>query len=172
MQAFVDWPYEHPALFFSIFAICLLVLHLASFRFKGFSLILIAIILIAISFLFVGLVYRPEPAAFSTVVALLFLYGCGLFVFLSELLLGGVGRFLTRKRGEKWIKEMDYFYLSIGVLGVLFSLNRIDILSGRFEGTDIVAPLLLTTAIVFRFIRTRAELGKWNELKDLQRLDR
>jgi hypothetical protein len=71
----------------------------------------------------------------------------------------------TRKRGEKWTKEMDYLYLSIGVFGVLFSLNRIDILSGRFEGTDIVAPLLLTTAIVLRFIKTRAELGKWNELK-------
>jgi hypothetical protein len=164
MQAFLDWANEHNALVFSIFSICLLIVHLAGIRLKG-ALAFLALILIIISFAFFALVFRPEPAPFSTMVALLFLYGSGLFVFLSELLLGGVGRFLTRKRGERWTKEMDYLYLSIGVFGVLFSLNRIDILSGRFEGTDIVAPLLLTTAIVLRFIKTRAELGKWNELK-------
>jgi hypothetical protein len=164
VQALSEWPFEHPGLFFSIFAICLLVVHLAGVRLKG-TLNLIALILIVVSFMFGVLVYKPEPIPFGSMVGILFLYGSGLFVILSELLLGKVGKFLTNTRGEKWTKELDYIYLSIGVLAILFSLNRIDILSGRFEGTDIIAPLLLTTAIVIRLIKTRAEIGQWNMIK-------
>src|SRR5580692_9845735 len=49
-------------------------------------------------------------------------------------------RFLTRKRGENWTKEIDYLYLGIGSLGIVFSINRIDIVIGRFQGTDIIVP--------------------------------
>jgi hypothetical protein len=45
MQGFFNWPNEHPALFFSIFSIGLLVVHLAGLRLKG-ALTLIALILI------------------------------------------------------------------------------------------------------------------------------
>jgi hypothetical protein len=76
----------------------------------------------------------------------------------------GGARFLTRKRGENWTKEIDYLYLGIGSLGIVFSINRIDIVIGRFQGTDIIAPLLLTTAVVFRVIKTRAEIGGWSKL--------
>jgi hypothetical protein len=162
MQALYNWPYEHPALFFSISSIGLLVVHLVGLRFKG-VLMIIALILIVISFLFIALVYRPQPVPFAVMVALLFLYGSGLFVVLSELLLHGGGNFLTKKRGEKWTKELDYFYLSVGIVAILLSLNKISIVTERFEGTDIVAPFFLTTAIVFRFIKTRAEIGQWNK---------
>jgi hypothetical protein len=163
MEAILAELSKHPVLVFSIFSISLLVVNLAGFRLKG-ALTFIALILLVVSFLFVALVYKPEPAPFSTMVALLFLYGTGLFVFLSELLLGRIGKLLTRMRGEKWTKELDYVYLSMGVIGILFSLNKIDFITGRFEGTDIIAPLLLTTAIVIRFIRTRAEIGQWNKI--------
>ena len=57
---------------------------------------------------------------------------------------------------------MDYLYLSIGAIGILASMNRVDFLTGRIEGTDILAPLVLATAVVIRFIKTRAEIGGWN----------
>jgi hypothetical protein len=41
-------------------------------------------------------------------------------------------------------------------------MNRVDFLTGRLEGTDILAPLVLATAVVIRFIKTRAEIGGWN----------
>jgi hypothetical protein len=34
---------------------------------------------------------------------------------------------------------------------------------GRLEASDLLAPVLLTTAIVIRFIKTRAEMGGWNK---------
>ena len=125
---------------------------------------LIVLILILISFVVIALVYRPEPVPFGLMVAFLFMYGSLLFVVLSEVLLHGGANILTKKRGEKWIKELDYFYLSVGIVGILLSLNKISIVTERFEGTDIVAPFFLTTAIVFRFVKTRAEIGQWNKV--------
>jgi hypothetical protein len=81
---------------------------------------------------------------------------------MSDALLGRLGRYLTNRRGEKWTKEMDYVYLAIGVIGILASVNRVEFMTGRFERTDILAPLLLVTAVVIRLIKTRAEIGGWN----------
>ncbi len=164
MRAIYDELMSHPALVFSMFSISLLGLHLAGFKFKG-GLTLLALLLVVVSFLFGALTYKPEPVPFGTMVAVLLLYGCGLFVVLSELLGNSLGKFLTKKRGEKWTKELDYVYLFMGMFGILLSLNKIEILSDRVQGTDIVAPLLLRTAIVVRFIKTRAEIGEWNKLK-------
>jgi hypothetical protein len=164
VQAIHDELMKHPALVFSIFSIALLVVHFAGVKFRG-VLTIIALILVVVAFLFGALAYQPQPVPLNEMVAVLLLYGCGLFVFLSELLAGKVGKFLTRKRGEKWTKELDYIYMFIGVIGVVFSLNRVEIFSGRVQGTDIIAPLLLTTAIVIRLIRTRAEIGEWNKIK-------
>ena len=112
--------------------------------------------------LFVVLFYNPEPIALSLLIAVLFLYGAVLFVWLSDALLGRLGKYLTKQRGEKWTKEMDYVYLAIGVLGILASVNRIEFVTGRFERSDILAPLFLVTAVVIRIIKTRAEIGGWN----------
>jgi hypothetical protein len=72
---------------------------------------------------------------------------------------------LTAQRGEKWIKEMDYLYLAIGAAGVLVSVNRIEFVTGRFDGSDILGPLFLVTALVIRLIKTRADIGGWNRLQ-------
>jgi len=36
------------------------------------------------------------------------------YIFLCEVLLRGGVEWLTKKRGEKWVKELDYFYLLFG----------------------------------------------------------
>jgi hypothetical protein len=115
--------------------------------------------------LFGALAYSQEPTPFVRVASVLIAYGAVLFVLLSELLLRGLAKFLTSKRGEKWTKEMDYFYLTLGILGIIGSLGRIQFLTGRFEKVDIIAPILLMTAVVIRFIKTRAEIGEWNKLQ-------
>jgi hypothetical protein len=97
------------------------------------------------------------------VAAFLFVYGVALYVLLCELLLRGFACFLTAKRGEKWVKELDYIYLTLGSLGILGSINRLDFISGRFSKADILAPLVLATAVVIRFIKTRAEINGWNK---------
>jgi hypothetical protein len=99
-----------------------------------------------------------HPLPFSNVSAVLFAYGVMLFVLLSEAMLRGVANFLTAKRGEKWTTEIDYIYLAIGSIGILASLSRIEVLTGRVAGTEILAPLVLTTAIVIRFIKTGISL--------------
>jgi hypothetical protein len=112
---------------------------------------------------FLILSQAPEPISFTLIAALLVIYGVTLFAILSDLMIWRLAKYLTAKRGEKWTKEMDYVYLTIGAAGILASLNRIEFLTGRFEGVDIIAPLVLTTAVVIRFIKTRAEIGGWNK---------
>lgn len=102
-----------------------------------------------------------EPAALAV---LIWSYGCLIFIGLSSVLQTSFGELLTRKRGEKWVKEIDYLYLLIGSLGVLGTLNRLPMSSHTLSGFDTIAPLTLATAIVLRLIKTRAEIGGWNKL--------
>jgi hypothetical protein len=112
---------------------------------------------------FIVLARTREPINLSDLAAMLLLYGVSLFAILGDMLMGGLAKYLTAKRGEKWTKELDYVYLSIGSVGVLGTLNKLDFLKGRSEWTDVIAPLVLTTAIVIRFIKTRAEIDGWNK---------
>jgi hypothetical protein len=57
------------------------------------------------------------------------------------------------------VKELDYIYLALGSTGILASINRLPFVTGKIDSGDILAPLLLTTAVVIRFIKTRAEGG-------------
>jgi hypothetical protein len=91
-------------------------------------------------------------------------YGMVLYVFIGESLLWGIAARLTRWRGEKWVKELDYIYLLLGAVGILGSVNRLEFVAGRFSRADLFGPLILTTAIVIRLIKTRADIGGWNKL--------
>jgi hypothetical protein len=113
--------------------------------------------------IFVIVARTREAISESELTSLLLLYRVSLFVILGDILMGGLAGYLTAKRGEKWTKELDYVYLSIGSLGIVGTLNKLDFLSGRSEWTDVIAPLVLTTAIVIRFIKTRAEIEGWNK---------
>jgi hypothetical protein len=159
-----EWLSRHSEMVFCFGAAFILLIH---FRFKGHGrwvmLLLFTSLVVASAFIFIVLSRKPEAIPFKNVASVLLIYGVGLFVILSALMLSGFARYLTVKRGEKWIKEIDYLYLSIGALGILASMNRVDFLTGRLEGTDILAPLVLATAVVIRFIKTRAEIAGWNK---------
>jgi hypothetical protein len=93
----------------------------------------------------------------------LYVYSVGLFVLISEGLLWKGAKYLTEKRGSKWVKELDYIYLGLGAIGVLGSLSRVEGLPGRTTELDILGPVILATALVLRFIKTRAEIGEWTK---------
>jgi hypothetical protein len=96
---------------------------------------------------------------------LLLMYAASLFVILSDILLAGGAAYLTKTRGERWVKEMDYVYLSLGALGVFGTLNRLDILRGPILNDEKIGLAILAMAIVVRLLKTRAEVGGWNKLQ-------
>jgi hypothetical protein len=133
------------------------------FRFlRGYDWLLFLLLLILAAFGFVAFMFEPIVYIMD-VFLIMGVYGITLYIVLCEILLQGVAQWLTKKRGEKWVKELDYFYLALGLVGILGSVNRIDRVSGRFSNVDILAPMVLVTAVVIRFIKTRAEIGGWNK---------
>ena len=77
----------------------------------------------------------------------------------GEILLHGVAERLTIKRGEEWVKELDYIYLSLGSVGIIGAINRSDAVTDRITKADLFVPAITATAIVVRFIKTRAEIS-------------
>ena len=93
-------------------------------------------------------------------------YSAALFVFLSDMLMSGGAAWLTRKRGEHRTKEIDYVYLGLGFLGLMFSLGKLQNVSRNFDLLPgMFGPMLVTAAIVLRIIKTRAEISGWNKIK-------
>jgi hypothetical protein len=62
-----------------------------------------------------------------------------------------------------WVKEIDDICLLAGAFGIIGSVNSVEEITHRFTKTDIVGPAVLTTAIVLRWVKTRAETGGWNK---------
>ena len=92
-------------------------------------------------------------------------YAIGLFVWLSDILMNGGAARLTKWRGEKWTKEIDYVYLSIGAFGLITSLGQLPNVSHKITMPMMFGPFVIATAIVIRAIKTRAEIDGWNRLK-------
>ena len=145
------------------FAVLLALVQYAVPPVPAFHLIFLPIFMLPIVAAFVVLAMIPEPVRFSTIAAMLVMYGVALFMFLDALMLRNLATTLTRWRGEKWVKEMDYLYLSLGSVGVIFSLSKVQVLTGRVESGDALAPLLLATAVVIRVLKTRADIAGWNK---------
>jgi len=144
------WVDEHRFIIISLFLVGFLLFH--RFRWLGGApiLVLLALLIVLAVFGFVAMIFEPVELV-------------ALYIFLCELLLDGGNRWLTNMRGEKWVKELDYLYLALGIVGILGSVNKIDQIRGRFSRVDILAPLVLVTAVVIRLIKTRAEIGSWNK---------
>src|ERR1700688_1964057 len=105
---------------------------------------------------------RSDLPLLKAVLSLL-VYGVMLFTMFSDFLLGDLAQFLTRIRGQQWVKELDYLYLMLGAFGIIGTLNSVDAVGGKLTGRyDIVGPLLIVSGIVVRIIKTRAEIGEWN----------
>jgi hypothetical protein len=161
VQSALEYFQTHHELIFYFGAAAIWLLHF--FRQSARIAVIIFSVIGVVVVIFVVLARTREAMSVSELTSLLLLYGVSLFVILGDILIGGLARYLTAKRGEKWTKELDYVYLSIGSLGIGGTLNKLDFLRGRSEWADVIAPLVLTTAIVIRFIKTRAEIEGWNK---------
>lgn len=108
-----------------------------------------------------------QRVPYWVVVSFVFSYGALLYVMLSEMLLTGGARGLTKARGEQWPKELDYIYLAFGAFGLAHTLNRLEIVTDGVVYPTFLSTVLLTTALVVRLIKTRAEVNGWNKLENL-----
>ncbi|MEH2592225.1 hypothetical protein [Bradyrhizobium sp. AZCC 1721] len=107
----------------------------------------------------------PQTVTLRQMGVTLVIYAAALYALICDGLRFGWAARLTKMRGEKWIKELDYVYLSLGALGILGSINRLDLApSGHYTRLDFLGPIILTTALVVRFVKTRADIGGWNKL--------
>jgi hypothetical protein len=119
---------------------------------------------IVVIFGFVAEVFIPDNGIlFRQLATLLIVYGISLYIILSDAMLLGLASYLTKKWGRNWVKAMDYPYLFLGTLGILMSASRLDIVTDRFSRIDILGPLVVTTAVIIRFVKTRADIAGWNE---------
>jgi hypothetical protein len=110
---------------------------------------------------FLGLGFYNE-IRFRDVLLAVLCYSAVLFVFLSELLMKGGAAWLTKRRGEKWIKEIDYFYLALAAAGLVISIGQLQAVSDKISLPGTIGTLVLATAIVLRAIKTRTDIGGWN----------
>ncbi len=118
-------------------------------------------------FVFVANTILPERTIdFGQAISFLVMFGSALYAVLCDALRFGMAAYLTRKRGEKWIKELDYVYLTLGAFGVVGSMNRLELAGGHYTQLDLLAPLVLTSAIVIRLVKTRADIEGWNKQKE------
>jgi len=158
MPALPAWMNEHRLLIIYLFLGCCLCAHF--FRVLGrYDWVLFLFLMLVAAFGFLAFMF--EPVGIWDVVLFLGVWGIALYIFLGEILLE-VAPWLTKTRGEQWAKELDYVYLGLGLVGILGSVNRIEQVSGRFSQVDILAPMVLVTAVVIRFLKTRAEIGGWH----------
>jgi len=112
----------------------------------------------------IGLVSARPLVRFSTIITCVFVYAVSLFVPLSEILtLFGGGAALTRWRGEKWVKELDYVYFALRELGAVLAVNRMNAVGEKLSLPDLFVPIVLASALVVRVIKTRSEINEWNK---------
>lgn len=152
--------------FFAFAAVVLLCCHLllkSHDRWKGIRL-LSAVVLLAAPLIVIALASARPLVRFSTIVTCVFVYAVSLFVVLSEILtLFGGAAALTRWRGEKWVKELDYVYFAFGSLGAILAVNRMNAVGEKLSLPDLFVPIAMASALVVRVIKTRTEINEWNK---------
>jgi hypothetical protein len=144
-------------------AIALLIAHLFR-KTKDGETSLSNFMVVATESIFLLLMLAPTEMSLGRMISLVLMYGVAGFVVLSTYMMKGLAERLTKWRSEKWVKELDYVYLTFGSAGIIASVNRLPFVTGKIDAGDLLAPWLLTTAVVIRFIKTRAEIGGWNKL--------
>jgi membrane protease YdiL (CAAX protease family) len=100
-----------------------------------------------------------------TLAIAVFLFGASLFMILDEAMYRGVGRWLTKRLGgNNWVKQIDYIYLLMGSAGIVVSLNRLSMVTGKIEFLNDIGPLVLAAAIAIRLTKTRIEVNGWDKI--------
>lgn len=158
----LDDSYKEPLVVFMM--VIFLVAHFF-FKKRDFMIILLmGVCVIVVIFGFVAEIFIPDNGIlFRQLATLLIVYGISLYIILCDTMLLGLANWLTKKWGPNWVKAMDYPYLILGALGILMSASRLDIVTDRFSRIDILGPLVVTTAVVIRFVKTRADIAGWNK---------
>jgi hypothetical protein len=132
-------------------------------KYVAVRLLFLGVLTGAASTVFFELYSNPgSKMALDQLIAALIAYGAALYTGLCQLLQSAYGKRLTVWRGDKWAKELDYPYLFIGGLGLVVSMNRLDTVSNHLVGVEIIGPLIVTTAIAIRLVKTRVEIAGWN----------
>jgi hypothetical protein len=70
---------------------------------------------------------------------------------------------VTKWRGDKWTKELDYPYLILGGIGVVLAIGRPSLETGRVSLPQTIGLIAVSIALVLRAIKTRAEINGWNK---------
>ena len=96
-------------------------------------------------------------------------YGVTLIYFVSFFMLLSYiarenGRDLTRSRGERWVKELDYIYLVFALVGLFFSITKSTSSTHDWKTLEKMGPFLVATAIAIRMLKTRTEINEWHKL--------
>lgn len=93
------------------------------------------------------------------------------FVFACDALTSGLAEWLTRHRGELWVKEIDYIYLSLASLGIASSVFKLQKPGGATDLSmvDWFGPIVLSLALALRMVKTRAEVNEWNKMSTWER---
>lgn len=100
---------------------------------------------------------RPDFVLYFIIYAA---YAAAMFVAISDGILLLSGR-LTRWRGEKWVKELDYVYLALAAVGVIFAIGQLELSRDSFKLPAPYSLLMVCTALIIRAVKTRAEIGNW-----------
>ena len=115
--------------------------------------------------LYLYLTPREVKIDFFYLLSLNLFWAVLLFITISIILIGGGSKQLTIWRGEKWVKELDYIYLGFGMLGAITSISNMQNVENKiFTISDLYGPWLVSTAIVIRAIKTRAEINNWQKI--------
>jgi hypothetical protein len=152
--------------FVALLALALLAWHFLNKDSRNSGRLVFGLALLVVPLTVISLASSRPLVRFSTIVTCVFVYAVSLFVVVTELLtLFGGAAALTRWRGEKWVKELDYIYFAFGSLGAVLAVNRMNAVGEKLILSDLYVPVILASALVVRVIKTRAEINEWHKPK-------
>jgi hypothetical protein len=96
------------------------------------ELVVVWTMIVGALFYFVSFLVVPQTITLRGMVVVSVCYAAALYALICDGLRFGEAARLTKKRGAKWIKELDYVYLSLGALGIIGSINRLPAMGGPY----------------------------------------
>ena len=138
-------------------------IHRRSFKSRTIVILNFAVLLGTVALFIAEIILTGERLPFREFLAVDLLFSVLLYVVLCEALLNGGSRLLTKWRGDKWTKELDYPYLILGGIGVVLAIGRSSLETGRVTLPQTIGPIAVSIALVLRAIKTRAEINGWNK---------